>query len=122
MKQGSTLQDLRIAQQELLINHIELAKCSHDLKVANKNLDIGEIEKEKRVTQVNDDLENMMFTISHRVRDSVAKILGISNLLCDDTAISDSELREMLKIIINSAESLNTSTEELSKFIRQKRS
>lgn len=117
-----TLNDLRIAQQELINNHKQLAKCSHDLKVANENLDIGEIEKEKRVIQVNNDLEDMMFTISHRVRKSVAKILEISNLLCDDSNLGNTELREMLRIIIQSAESLNTSTEELSKFIRRRKS
>jgi len=120
MEQG-ILKDLKIAQQELIVHHKDLEKCSHDLKVANKNLDIREIEKEKRIVEVNEDLESMMFTISHRVRDSVAKILGISNLLCDNSDIGEVELREMLKIIIQSAESLNISTEELSKFISKKR-
>jgi len=117
-----TLENLRIAQQELILNHEELLKCSHDLKIANENLDIGEVEKERRVVQVNEDLENMMFTISHRVRDSVAKILGISTLLCDSSDIKETEFREMLKIIIQSAESLNAATEELTKFISLKRS
>ncbi len=115
------LKDLRIAQQELIVNHKELEKCCHALKIANKNLEIGEIKKEKRIVEVNEDLESMMFTISHRVRDSVAKILGISNLLYDNNDIGEAELREMLKIIIQSAESLNISTEELSKFISKKR-
>ena len=67
MEKG-TLKGLRIAQQELIVNHKELEKCSHDLKVANKNLDIGEIEKEKRIVEVNENLESIMFTISHRIR------------------------------------------------------
>lgn len=86
MKQN-ILNDLRAAQQELITHHEELKKCAHDLKVANKNLNIEEIEKEKRVVQVNNDLEDMMFTISHRVRKSIAKILGISHLLCDDNSL-----------------------------------
>ncbi len=118
----TALNDLRTAQQELINHHIELAKCAHDLKIANENINIGELEKEKLVLQVNSDLEDIMFTISHRVRKSIAKILGISHLLCDDDSIGVEELRDMLKIIINSAESLNNSTEELSKFIRQKKS
>jgi signal transduction histidine kinase len=121
MNQSTTLIELKIAQQELLLHHKELEKCAHDLKIANENLDTGQLEKGKRANEVNSDLEEMMFTVSHRVRKSVANILGISNLLQTDKSLGIEEWREMLNIIIQSAESLNTSTEELSKFIHLKK-
>jgi signal transduction histidine kinase len=117
MEKSNTLDDLKTAQQELIDHHKELVKCAEDLKEANDNLDIEEIEKEKRVVEVNNDLEDILFTVSHNIRKSVANILGISRLLCEDENLEEGELREMLTIIIESADSLNISTEELSKFI-----
>ena len=121
MEKINALNDLKIAQEELIIHHKELVKCAEELKTAHDNLDMGELEKEKFVEEVNSDLAHMMFTISHKIRKSVANILGISKLLCDDKNLGDKELREMLGIIIHSAESLNISTEELSKFIHLKK-
>jgi signal transduction histidine kinase len=121
MEKNSTLNDLKIAQQELIIHHQELEKCAKDLKKANADLDTGEIEKEKLADEVNTNLEGMMFTISHKIRKSVANILGVSKLLYVDETLGEIELREMLSIIIQSAESLNSSTEELAKFIHFKK-
>ena len=121
MNKSNPLNDLKIAQQKLITHHKELEKCAEDLKEANNNLDIGEIEKEKRLQEVNNNLKQMMFTISHKIRKSVANILGISKLLCEDKNLEANELREMLNIIIQSAESLNISTEELSKYIDLKK-
>ena len=110
---------MKVAQEELILHHLELRKCAAELKIANENLDNGESEHVKRTAELNSDLENMMFTISHKVRKSVANIIGISKLLCDDKDVDADELREMLQIIIQSAESLNMSTEELSRFIHE---
>lgn len=116
-KKIKPLYDLKIAHQELIAHHKELERCTAELKIANENLNSGE----KKRTELDIDLEEMMFTISHKVRKCVANILGISNVLCEDKTIEADELREMLQIIIKSAESLNNSTEELSKFIYFKR-
>ena len=121
MNENKTLNELRIAQQDLILHHQELEKCAHELKIANQNLDKGEIEKEKRANEVSNDLGEMMFTVSHRVRSSVANILGISNLLKTDESLGIEDWREMLNIIIRSAESLNRSTEELSKLMHLKK-
>ena len=121
MEKRKTLTDLKNARQELVIHHEELEKCAEDLKKAKENLDIGEIDKEKRIAEINNNLEDIMFTISHKIRKSVANILGISRLLCDDKNLGDEEMREMVTIIIESAESLNVSTEELSKYIYSKK-
>ena len=116
-KKFKPLYDLKIAHQELIEHHKELEKCAAELKIANENLNFGE----RKRTELDIELEEMMFTISHKVRKCVANILGISNVLCEDKTIEADELREMLYIIIRSAESLNTSTEELSKFTHLKR-
>jgi signal transduction histidine kinase len=121
MEKTNVLDDLKKAQQELITHHKQLAKCAGDLKEANDNLEISEIEKKKRVVEVNKDLADMLFTVSHNIRKSVANILGISRLLCEDENLEERELREMLTIIIESAESLNISTEELSNFIYLKK-
>jgi signal transduction histidine kinase len=116
-KKIKSLYDLKIAHQELVEHHKELEKCTAELKTANENLNSGEMKR----TALDTNLEEIMFTISHRVRSSVANILGISNMICEDKTINADELREMLQIIIKSAESLNISTEELSKFTYIKR-
>lgn len=113
------LAELKIAHEELLLHRQDLEKCSAELKIANEHLDNGDTEHVKRTAALNSDLENMMFTISHKVRKSVANIIGISKLVYEDKDIDAAELREMLHIIITSAESLNKSTEELSKFIHE---
>jgi signal transduction histidine kinase len=121
MNQSHALSELKIAHQELIIHHKELEKCTNDLKIANINLDKGETDKVNRIIEVNNDLAEMMFTVSHRVRKSVANILGIAGLLRTDIKLTTEELNEMLDIIIESAKSLNISTEELSKFIHLKK-
>lgn len=118
-KNTTHLVDLRVAQEELILHRQELEKCAAELKIANENLFIGEDEHVKRTAELNNDLENMMFTVSHKVRKSVANIIGISKLVCEEKDIDKNELREMLYIIIHSAESLNVSTEELSIFIHK---
>lgn len=121
MRQSTALDELKIAQQKLHRHHEELEKCAHDLEIANSKLDAGNCEKIKRADEVNTDLENMMFTVSHEIRNSVANILGISKLLCEDKDIALDEMKEMLHIIIHSAESLNVTTEKLCRFIHLKK-
>lgn len=121
MDQDIILDKLKKAKQELIFNHEELQRCTKDLKIANVNLNIREKEKEFNMEEFNSGLEQMMFAISHKVRKSVANILGLSKLLCEDVNLGNNELKEILLLIIQSAESLNASTEELSKFICKKR-
>lgn len=121
MKQNIILDKLKVAKQELILNHEELEKCVGDLKIATKNLNITKIDKELKIVEFNSNLEEMMFAISHKIRNSIANILGLSKLLCDDVDLQNNEVKEILFLIIQSAESLNFSTEELSKFICLKR-
>ncbi len=121
MTQISTLKDLKIAHTELVLRNKELKKCSYDLKLARKNIKDREVEKEKQVSITNCDLEEMMFTVSHKVRNCVANVIGISKMIFDDNNLEIHEWREMIKIIIISAESLNKSTEQLTKLIYKKK-
>lgn len=61
-------------------------------------------------------LEEMMFIVSHKIRQPVASILGISNLL-DNTNNSPADLKKMIAFMKQSALSLDNFTKELSTFI-----
>lgn len=113
----ATLEQLKLAQKELLLHHEELEKCSQELRIAENKLKIGEEEKKEHIRQSNSDLEKMMFIVCHKVRKKVANILGISTILQTNENLEINDWKEMLDIIIKSAQSLNTATEELSKFI-----
>ncbi|CAA9203046.1 hypothetical protein FLA105534_04395 [Flavobacterium bizetiae] len=84
MDKDIILDKLKKAKQELIFNHEELQRCTKDLKIANVNLNIREKEKELNMEEFNSALEQMMLAISHKLRKSVANILGISKLLCED--------------------------------------
>lgn len=121
MAEKTTKEQLKEVQQEVNSNQKALEKCHEDLKNANKKVNKGELDKEKALVELNSDLEKIMFTISHKVRNAVANILAISILINEDETIETDELKEMLTIIMTSAESLNKATEELSKFIRTRK-
>lgn len=117
MENSATLEQLKLAQIELKLHHEELEKCSRELRTAENNLNTGKKEKEENIKKINGDLEEMMYILCHKVRKSVANILGISVLLQTDKNLGITEWKEMLNIIIESAQLLNVATEELSKFI-----
>lgn len=121
MSTNSPLEQLKRIQKELQVHHEELEKCSLELKEVKEKLDSELIEKDERINQLNSDLEKMMYILCHKVRKSVANILGISVLLQTDESLEIADWKEMLDIIIKSAQSLNSATEELSKFIHVNR-
>ena len=61
-------------------------------------------------------LEEMMFMTSHKVRQSIANILGLSHLL-DQSTNSPEEIKESIDYIKESALSLDIFTKELTTFI-----
>ncbi|RKS03284.1 MULTISPECIES: hypothetical protein [unclassified Flavobacterium] len=121
MAKKNTAEQLKEVREGVNENQKALEKCHNDLKIANKKVDKSIVDKEKVSIALKSDLEEMMFTISHRVRSSVANILAISTLINEDDTIEADELKEMINIIFTSAESLNKATEELSKFIRNRK-
>lgn len=117
MSANSSLEQLKLAQKELEFQHQELENCSQQLKKVKNNLNIGEQEKQEHIRKLNNDLEEMMYILCHKIRKSVANILGIAILLQTDETLEIDDCKELLDIIIKSAKSLNIATEELSKFI-----
>jgi hypothetical protein len=73
----------------------------------------GEIDKKKYT----EGLEEMIFKTSHKVRQPVTNILGLSNLL-DNANISLDHLREITGYMKASAERLDDFTKELTHFIK----
>jgi signal transduction histidine kinase len=85
-------------------------------------LDNTTLKKAAQIHQENkDDLENIMYLLSHKIRKEVANILGISNLLIEHADLTPTEISEMMNIIIYSAQSLNLFTEDISLTIHKKR-
>lgn len=137
MDKTNNLEALALAHKELVFQHAELIKCSKELTIANKGLIVQNKEKDKRANelwQVNDalkksqeqqkdhihSLEKMMFMISHKIRQPVAHIVGLSNLITKENNIPQ-ELKQLLKFIKQSAHSLDMCTRELSTYIHEKK-
>ncbi|RUT69501.1 hypothetical protein D0817_15070 [Flavobacterium cupreum] len=117
MDQNVLLAKLKIAEQQLIFYQEELEGCARRLKIATINLKIRETEEKVNKQEFNSNLDQMMFSVSHKLRKSVANILGLSEMLNEDLNLGNNEVREILLLIIQSAESLNFSTKELSDFI-----
>jgi K+-sensing histidine kinase KdpD len=117
MDEDVLLAKLKIAEQQLIFYQEELEVCAKRLKIANINLKIRETEEKINKEEFNSNLDQMMFSVSHKLRKSVANILGLSEMLNEDLNLGNNEVREILLLIIQSAESLNFSTKELSDFI-----
>lgn len=137
MDKTKNLEELMRAHNELVLRHEELIKCSKELTIANEKLVVQYKEKDKRATElyfVNDSLEKsqgqqkehirglekMLFMISHKIRQPVAHILGLLNLLDNENSLPQ-ETKQMLGFIKLSARSLDALTSELSTFIQEKK-
>lgn len=81
------------------------------------SIDITERKKaERQKKEYAKGLEEMIFMTSHKVRQPITHIIGVSNLL-DDLVTSNEELKKMTNYIKESALSLDTFTKELTTFI-----
>lgn len=125
--------ELIVANQELAFQNIEKEKRAAELIIANQELAFQNIEKEKRAAELSSantalkkaqkqqkeyikGLEEMMFMTSHRVRQPIANIIGLSNLL-EESKNSPNEIKEFLSYIKQSAIALDVFTNELTTFI-----
>ena len=125
--------ELVIANKELAFQNQEKEKRAAELIIANKELAFQNEEKEKKAEQlvkINSELnsakeyqkayinglQEIMFITSHRVRQPVTNILGISNQL-DQTSNSQQEVKDCIEFIKQSALTLDTFTKELTIFI-----
>ena len=126
--------ELIIANKELAYQNKEKEKRAAELIIANKELVFQNQEKEKQSAELIaanlelkkaeeylkeyiNGLEEMMFITSHKVRQPIANILGLSYLLNTQSVNSPDELQESLDYIKQSALNLDTFTKELTQFI-----
>ncbi len=127
--------DLSTANKELTFQNHEKHKRAEELSIANKELTFQNKEKHKRAEELsisNTELERaerfekenskalseMMFIISHKIRQPIAHILGFSNLL-DNTKNSPNEFDKIVEHMKQSSQSLDELTRELSTFINE---
>jgi PAS domain S-box-containing protein len=125
--------ELRIANKELAFQNIEKEIRARELIVANKELAFQNKEKEKRAIELKASnnalkkakefltehirgLENMLSMTSHGVRQPVANILGIIQLL-DKSVTSPAELKKLMDYIKEAALALDTFTKRLTVFM-----
>ena len=99
--------ELILAVEELAFQNSEKEKRAIELIMANDNLKIAEGQQQQHING----LEEMMFMTSHRVRQPVMNILGLSALLRDSTSITEQE--QLVDGLEKSAFILDTFTREL---------
>jgi len=121
--------ELLIANKELAFQNREKEKRAAELIVANKELSFQNEEKEKRAAELTianrklkkteenlkeyiQGLKELMFVTSHKVRQPIANILGLSNLL-ERSKNSPDELRKLTGYLKQSALTLDIFTKEL---------
>jgi len=125
--------ELLIANRELVYQNEEKEKRAAELIIANQELAFQNLEKEKRAEELIkacDELkraeshlkeyiygmEEMMFITSHKLRQPVANILGLSSML-EEFLDSPENLKKMVSYLKESAVSLDVYTRELTAFI-----
>jgi hypothetical protein len=126
--------ELFIANRELDFQNEEKQKRADELIIANKHLDLqyrdkkelsakliiayDELKKtEEYLRSYIKGLEEMVFITSHKVRQPVAHILGIANLMNASTNYSFGELKKIIGYVKQSALSLDLFTKELTAFM-----
>ena len=91
----------------------ELVETKQKLNKLNKS--------DQNLTECVNGLEEIAFMTSHRVRQPLANILGISDILDDQPEISHKESIKWVGFIKKSVQSLNVFTKDLMVFITQLR-
>ncbi len=125
--------ELIVANKELAYQHDEKSKRAEELIIANQELIYQNEEKEKRAEELASayqelkktedylkeyikSMEEMMFITSHKVRQPVANILGITSII-GGFINSPFQLKKMVIFLKRSAQSLDGFIRELTEFI-----
>ena len=106
--------ELIIANKELAFQNEEKKKRANEYISANKELQKAQEYQKEYIAG----LEKMMFMTSHKVRQPITNILGLSELI-DPNTNSPEELKEYLLYIKQSALSLDSFTKDLTAFISE---
>jgi signal transduction histidine kinase len=109
--------ELAVAKACLLFENSEKEKRALELDAANSELNTAREAQKQNILA----LEEMMFMISHKVRQPVANILGIACLLEENEIRTPAEFKELVQSVIGSAIALNQFTIELSTLIHTER-
>jgi signal transduction histidine kinase len=114
VEKGKRATELLIAGEQLNSLNTEKAKRAAELVLLNKEL----TRAEKHQDEYQRGLEQMMFLISHRVRQPLVNISGLADMLLatSDTAYDNTRTISYLK---QSALALDVFTKELSAFIER---
>ncbi len=127
--------ELVIANHELAFQNEEKEKRAAEFVIANQELAFQNEEKEKRAAeqlvmynnlkkaeefqeQYIHGLEEMMFMISHKIRQPVAHILGLSNMI-GESINSEEVMTQLIGYIKKSALSLDAFTKQMTAIVNK---
>lgn len=127
-------EELIIANKELEFQNMEKQKRAIELLTANKELKIQNKENKKltaKLTVTYNELKQteeylrsyikgigeMLFMTSHRMRQPISHILGVSTLLSEESKCTMDELKMIVGYIKKSATALDEFTRELTEFM-----
>jgi len=108
--------ELIIAIKQFAFQNKQSEKRATLLSIANTKLKKADEEHQKEYVCW---LEEMMFMTSHRVRQPIARIIGVSTLL-ENSGNSPEDLIRMTGYMKQSAQALDSLTRELATFIHDK--
>jgi signal transduction histidine kinase len=104
--------DLHDANKTITEHVVTKKEQSKLLKIAQK-----EIEKSEKIQKIYEKgLRQMMYIISHKIRQPITKIMGLSVLLEDETN-NPEEIQQIVSYIKQSSELLDEFTKELTLFV-----
>lgn len=104
--------DLHEANKTITEHVVTKKEQSKLLKIAQK-----EIEKSEKIQKIYEKgLRQMMYIISHKIRQPITKIMGLSVLLEDETN-NPEEIQQIVSYIKQSSELLDEFTKELTLFV-----
>jgi signal transduction histidine kinase len=104
--------DLYEANKTITEHVVTKKEQSKLLKIAQK-----EIEKSEKIQKIYEKgLRQMMYIISHKIRQPITKIMGLSVLLEDETN-NPEEIQQIVSYIKQSSELLDEFTKELTLFV-----
>ncbi|WP_264564293.1 hypothetical protein [Flavobacterium sp. N3904] len=124
--------ELKNNNKKLTLDYLKNKKCHEDLIIVHENLISQNKNKEKQsaiLSKTNDKLKNaketqngyieglesILFMTSHKIRQPIANILGLSSLL-NDAKNSNDETKVFIEFIKQSALVLDVYTQELTAY------
>lgn len=106
--------DLAIAKKSITAHNENKKEIAKQLKLAQK-----EIVKATKIQKIYErGLREMMFIISHKIRQPIAKIMGLS-LLLEDGLENPEDVHQIVTYMKESSKLLDVFTRELTAFVHQ---